>query len=206
LFVSQGRTHTILGTVVVAAMAFQPVMGLLHHRHFVQNQGRGAVSHFHIWWGRLLMVLGIINGGLGLQLALASKSVMIGYSVAAAVLFLAYVAAKVVGSCILVPARNKKSLRGNRGGPEPDMAYRPEGDYQQPPPQQNDRQYKGPSTAGNDSSAYYSNGSSVNNNGASVSPSLPPARAQRPNAATRPYEEDSGRQHNRMRREEQRYA
>lgn len=194
-------------------MAFQPMLGLLHHRHFVQNQGRGFVSHFHIWWGRLLMVLGIINGGLGLQLALASKSVIIGYSVASAVLFLAYVAAKVIGSCILVPARAKKNLDrgpsfsgngGNRRGPEPDMAYRPESDYQQPPPQQTDRRYKGPAAAGNDSSTYFSNGSSAHNNGASsVSPSIPPTRrAQRPNEANRSYEEDR----NRMRREERRYA
>ncbi|CAK7208805.1 hypothetical protein SBRCBS47491_000225 [Sporothrix bragantina] len=190
LYANQGRTHTILGTVVVAAMAFQPFLGLMHHRHFVRYQGRGFVSHWHIWWGRLLMVLGIINGGLGLQLSMASKSVIIGYSVASAVLFLAYVAAKVIGSCVMTPARSKKNLDrgmnvsgngqvyddGNRGGnrhrgPAPDMAYSREGNY---------------------------------NGGSSVSPSLPPTRAQRPTAATLP--EDSERNRNRMRREERRYA
>lgn len=189
-------------------MAFQPALGLLHHRHFVKNQGRGAVSHFHIWWGRILMILGIINGGLGLQLSMASKSVMIGYSVASAVLFLAYVVAKIIGSRLLAPKRNKKNL--DRGVPVsgngrhmpggPDMAYRPSAEYQQPPVQQNDRRYKGPSAEINENSGYYANGGGVNNNSASVSPSVPPTRAQRP------YEGDNDRRRNRMRREEQRYA
>ncbi|KAF5976338.1 hypothetical protein FCOIX_7194 [Fusarium coicis] len=33
----------------------------------------------HIWYGRVLMILGIVNGGLGLQLAGASKKLIIGY-------------------------------------------------------------------------------------------------------------------------------
>ncbi|CAK7216152.1 hypothetical protein SCUCBS95973_002708 [Sporothrix curviconia] len=226
LYASQGRTHTILGTVVVAAMAFQPFLGMLHHRHFVKHQSRGFVSHWHIWWGRLLMVLGVVNGGLGLQLAFASKSVIIGYSVASAVLFLAYVAAKVIGPCILAPERSKKSpnrgmtvlgngrvyddrsrVGGNRHSAASDMAYSHGGEYnggrsqiqmqEQPPNRQADQGNKNTGSE-NDSSTYFSSG------GTSVSPSLPPKRAQRPAAAAKP--EDNERYRHRMRREERRYA
>ena len=121
LFTSVGRNHTVIGTVVVAAMGIQPLLGVLHHRHFVQNQSRGMVSHIHIWWGRLLMILGVINGGLGLQLSSASNGLVVGYAVASAVLFVVYVASKVVGAYWLAPRRAQRSLADPRGQPE--MAY-----------------------------------------------------------------------------------
>ena len=82
--------HTILGTVVVVLMAIQPVLGILHHRHYVKTQGRGLISYVHIWWGRVLMALGVINGGLGLVLSGERDSLRIAYGVVAAITFLVY--------------------------------------------------------------------------------------------------------------------
>lgn len=41
----------------------------MHHKQFVKVQKRGWASKTHVWFGRALLVLGIINGGLGFQLA-----------------------------------------------------------------------------------------------------------------------------------------
>lgn len=101
-------THTLLGTVVVALFGIQPLLGVAHHLHFRKNGGRGAISHVHIWYGRILMLLGVVNGGLGLQLANARNSFVIAYSVVAAVLFVAYAGAKAVG----VMRKKKNSSRG----------------------------------------------------------------------------------------------
>lgn len=90
------NTHTLFGTVVVALLAIQPALGYLHHLHYLKNEGRGIVSHGHIWWGRILMVLGAINGGLGLQLSDANDSYIIAYSVVAAVMFLVYAIVKTI--------------------------------------------------------------------------------------------------------------
>lgn len=150
------------------------------------------------------MALGIINGGFGLKLSNASKSVMIGYAVAAAVLFLAYIAAKIVGSFMLAPARAKKNLDRNvnvsgngrhynddrrHNGPQPDMAYQPAEQQQQTSRHFN----KGPSAVHNDGSAR----SSANNNGASV-----------PQTAGRTYEDENDQYRNQLRREREarRYA
>ncbi|KAI1074020.1 putative iron reductase domain protein [Whalleya microplaca] len=84
--------HTQLGTVVCCLMAVQPVLGYVHHLHFVKHQARGAVSHAHIWYGRALLTMGIINGGLGLALADASQTFVIVYSVLAGVAFVIYTA------------------------------------------------------------------------------------------------------------------
>ncbi|KAB5563596.1 hypothetical protein GE09DRAFT_1113060 [Coniochaeta sp. 2T2.1] len=88
------QTHTILGTVVVCLLAIQPALGYAHHRHFLKHGARGIISHVHIWYGRALMILGVINGGLGLQLALGSNSCKIAYGVVAGVTFLIYASGK----------------------------------------------------------------------------------------------------------------
>ncbi|KAK4178656.1 hypothetical protein QBC36DRAFT_99559 [Triangularia setosa] len=88
------QSHTILGTVVIALFGIQPALGYIHHRQYVQTQSRGPVSYVHIWFGRILMLLGIINGGLGLQLAQERNELVIAYSVVAGVIFLCYVLAK----------------------------------------------------------------------------------------------------------------
>lgn len=92
------QTHTILGTVVVCLLAIQPALGYAHHRHFLKHQRRALVSHTHIWYGRALMLLGVINGGLGLQLVNAGNSLIVAYSVVAGVMFLLYVICKTLAS------------------------------------------------------------------------------------------------------------
>lgn len=61
--------------------------------------GRRQVwSYAHIWIGRIVIFLGIINGGLGLDLAgNATTGQLAAYGVVAGVMGLAYLAAIVVG-------------------------------------------------------------------------------------------------------------
>ena len=86
-----------MGTIVVALLGLQPILGWLHHQYFLKNQRRGLISHAHIWYGRILMILGIVNGGLGLQLADAPKAFTIAYSVVAGIVSILYVAGTLVG-------------------------------------------------------------------------------------------------------------
>lgn len=88
------KTHTVFGAVVVSLLGLQPVFGYLHHLHYLKFHRRGLISYVHIWWGRILMVLGVINGGLGLQLANEEDGPIIAYSVISGVVFLGYLAYK----------------------------------------------------------------------------------------------------------------
>jgi hypothetical protein len=90
------NTHTILGTIIVVLLSFQPIIGLIHHRKFYRLKKRTAWSYAHIWYGRVLIVLGIINGGLGLQLAGNSKTGMIVYATVAGLVGAVYCAAVLV--------------------------------------------------------------------------------------------------------------
>ncbi|KAF9697839.1 hypothetical protein EKO04_004085 [Ascochyta lentis] len=91
------EAHPIIGIVLVAMMLFQPVVGWLHHRQYLRTGTRSAVSHGHIWVGRIAIILGIINGGLGLELGGVETRYVIAYSVVAGVLGAAYLASIVYG-------------------------------------------------------------------------------------------------------------
>lgn len=62
--------HVIIGLVVFALVFFQPILGFVHH-HIFKTRGVGrrtGYAYMHVWLGRTLITLGIINGGLGLRL------------------------------------------------------------------------------------------------------------------------------------------
>lgn len=85
--------HPIIGMVVVAGLtAFQPIMGLLQHRYYRKSGGKGIFAYVHRWFGRVMIVLGIINAGLGFQLARGPKGAIIAYSVVAGVVGVFYCA------------------------------------------------------------------------------------------------------------------
>jgi hypothetical protein len=97
------HAHPGIGMFLLALIFFQPILGLVHHFAFKKYNRRVVWSHAHIWIGRFAVTLGIVNGGLGLQLSAKlgfyapHTSTVIGYSVAAGIIWLIWVAAAVYG-------------------------------------------------------------------------------------------------------------
>jgi len=89
--------HPIIGIVVFALLIFQPVLGYIHHVAFKRYRRRTAWSYAHIWLGRIVITIGIINGGLGLKLANNTRSGEIAYGVVAGLIWLVWMAAAVYG-------------------------------------------------------------------------------------------------------------
>ncbi|KAF4594669.1 Carbohydrate-binding domain family 9-like protein [Ophiocordyceps camponoti-floridani] len=90
--------HTTLGTCVCALMCLQPMLGYAHHLYFLKYRARGPISYAHIWYGRSLMILGLVNGGLGLALTGLPRTFVIVYIVLAIVFSLLYVGVSVVST------------------------------------------------------------------------------------------------------------
>ncbi|KAF4332340.1 hypothetical protein FBEOM_13863 [Fusarium beomiforme] len=87
--------HVVLGTIVCVLMIVQPVLGWMHHRNYVKYQRRTTISYGHIWYGRGIMIVGIINGGIGLQLSGASTGLIAAYSVVGIIVSAIYAAGAV---------------------------------------------------------------------------------------------------------------
>jgi Cytochrome domain of cellobiose dehydrogenase/Domain of unknown function (DUF2427) len=98
------NAHPIIGLVVVSTLSLQPIGGLLQHRHYRKHGTRGVFGWAHRVLGTLLILLGMINGGLGLQLAANSTQAEIAYAVIAALMGAAWLAASVLG-----PRRRQRS-------------------------------------------------------------------------------------------------
>lgn len=102
--------HPILGTIIIALLLLQPVLGYVHHRIYTQRKEPTGWGVAHVWYGRLLILLAVINGGLGLQLSDNTVKGEIAYGVVAGVMFLLYLA--VLGVAYL----RKKGDKSHEGG------------------------------------------------------------------------------------------
>ncbi|KAI9890797.1 MAG: hypothetical protein M1814_003581 [Vezdaea aestivalis] len=88
------KAHPIIGLVVVSLLFVQAIGGVLAHASYKKTGARSVAGLGHTWMGRALILLGIINGGLGLQLAMAENREVIAYGVCAGVVgagFLAFI-------------------------------------------------------------------------------------------------------------------
>lgn len=88
--------HPIIGLVILAIFFFQPIFGYIHHVHFKRYGRRQIWSYLHLFIGRVLMPLGIINGGLGLYISNSPKGFKIAYAVLAAILGVAWIFVAVI--------------------------------------------------------------------------------------------------------------
>lgn len=104
--------HPTIGIIVFVLLFFQPLLGLMHHFKFKKYNCRTVWSYGHLWLGRVVITLGIINGGLGMLLATEtgrfapSQGQIAAYAVVAAIMWLAWVAASVYGEMKRSRSRN----------------------------------------------------------------------------------------------------
>lgn len=99
----------MIGLVVVSLLAFQPILGMIHHIIYKKRLSRTAWATAHVWYGRVLVTLGIINGGLGLRLSDNTKGGEIAYGVIAGLLWILWLVVVVFGYA-------KRDSRGQNGG------------------------------------------------------------------------------------------
>lgn len=93
--------HPIIGLAIFGLMILQVAAGMFHHwilyKKYLQ---RTHIARIHLWTGRILVTLGMINGGLGLKLAapdyrygvrVASKGELALYGIVCGLVWLTYV-------------------------------------------------------------------------------------------------------------------
>jgi hypothetical protein len=54
------HAHVVIGLLAVCTIiVFQPIMGILQHRHFKKMGGKSIFAYLHRWTGRVAIVLGM---------------------------------------------------------------------------------------------------------------------------------------------------
>jgi hypothetical protein len=66
------------------------MFGYFHHRQVVRTGVKNWKGHMHVWFGRFLIAISLINGGFGLKLANITSSGKIAYAVLAAIIAVSY--------------------------------------------------------------------------------------------------------------------
>jgi hypothetical protein len=104
--------HQVIGYVVVAIMlSAQPILGLLQHLHFRNTGTRSGMGVGHQWLGRIVILTGVVNGGLGMRQSgpvgdgWVPSYAPVAYSIVAAAVSLIYIGV-VVGTAL-----RKKNVR-----------------------------------------------------------------------------------------------
>ncbi|KAJ0413523.1 hypothetical protein BJY00DRAFT_319722 [Aspergillus carlsbadensis] len=110
--------HPIIGIIAVGGLSLvQPTLGWLQHRHFKRMGGKSVSALGHRWFGRAMIVLGIVNGGLGFWWVGSGvegwKAGMIAFAVVAGVVFVVYVAVII---WILTGGARQPELHGVQDG------------------------------------------------------------------------------------------
>jgi hypothetical protein len=90
-----------------------PALGVVHHLGFKKSGRRSIISHIHIWLGRCLITLGIINGGLGLQLANNKRSTLAVYATVAGIFWLMWMLAACFGEVRRMTSGRKRGTTTN---------------------------------------------------------------------------------------------
>ncbi|KAJ5160294.1 uncharacterized protein N7482_007298 [Penicillium canariense] len=101
-----GSAHQILGIVILIAVLAQWIMGFSHHLMYKRYQSPTKLAPVHRYFGHVIVLLAIVNGGIGLTWSYASKSVIIGYSIV--VLILGVISILLFGWSRWESRRNKK--------------------------------------------------------------------------------------------------
>lgn len=84
--------HMVIGFIVTLSLILvQPAMGLYQHLYYHRTGGSSIFGLAHRWLGRTMMILGIINGGLGWQLT-GNTGAYLPYGIVAGLVFLIYIA------------------------------------------------------------------------------------------------------------------
>ncbi|KAL8830022.1 MAG: hypothetical protein Q9170_005923 [Blastenia crenularia] len=82
--------HPVIGLVVIGLATVQPVLGTVHHRIYKSRKQTTWWATAHVWLGRIIITLAIINGGLGLRLSDNTRKGEIAYGVVAGVVWLVW--------------------------------------------------------------------------------------------------------------------
>ena len=86
-------------------LVIQPILGYVHHLQYKRYKIQTSYTHAHIWFGRVIVTAGLIDGVLGLSLADQSTGLIVSYCVIAGGVWVLWIVA------IIYAAKRQKKTK-----------------------------------------------------------------------------------------------
>jgi hypothetical protein len=110
---------------MVGLMTVQILIGVWHHSNFKRTKTRTWRHTLHVWYGRILIIMGVIDGGLGYKLAAnASRAELDSYIVIVVLSFVTYVGVIVAD---LLRKKPEEKMETDSPVPEQTVQYQRKG-------------------------------------------------------------------------------
>lgn len=106
---SFNSAHQLVGIFVVLAVIVQWVLGYWHHRQYMLTQSPTKYGPIHRYFGQAVMLLGVLNGGIGLTWSAAARPFIIGYTVVVAIVGVGVIGAVVWARFLASPRHSGKA-------------------------------------------------------------------------------------------------
>ncbi|EPS30423.1 hypothetical protein PDE_05374 [Penicillium oxalicum 114-2] len=116
---SWNSTHQIIGIIILIAILLQWGMGFWHHLQYKKTKAPTRFGVVHRYFGFIVILLAIINGGIGLDWSYASTGAIVGYSVGVAVVSLVF-----VGLLVWARLKPRDGRKGFRRQEEEELSER----------------------------------------------------------------------------------
>lgn len=111
----KGKYHQTIGFIVIILLVIvQPILGIRHHVLFRRTQRKTWLAYAHRWQGRIMLSLGVVNGGIGYNLSRTGPSggprgALIAYGVVAGIVYVSY-----FGMLTFKAFKQRQVPRGNK--------------------------------------------------------------------------------------------
>ncbi|KAK5171462.1 uncharacterized protein LTR77_004607 [Saxophila tyrrhenica] len=113
--------HQVLGLIVLAGLFIQLGLGLVHHSIYVRTKKPTPIGRIHFFLGPSIMLLGLINGGVGFNFA-HNHRMTIPYAIVVVAIILVCAG---VGGCVAL-CRNRRKYKPEREPyPHPNFGQQP---------------------------------------------------------------------------------
>lgn len=113
---SYNSAHQLIGILVMLAVIVQWGMGYWHHRLYKLTQSPTRYGPIHRYFGQVVLLLGVLNGGIGLTWSSAARPFVIGYAVVVAIVGIGVIGA-VVWKRLVARRRPSGKPWSSRTGP-----------------------------------------------------------------------------------------
>lgn len=117
---SYNSAHQLVGIFVILAVIVQWGLGFWHHRQYKLTQSPTKYGPIHRYFGQAVVLLGVLNGGIGLTWSAAARPFVIAYAVVVAIVGVGVIAAVVWKRFGARSRQPGKAWSSSRSGP---LAY-----------------------------------------------------------------------------------